>query len=261
MNPKSKVEILAGITEKIFSITQDVCFKGSISSIEIDLLTDKLKAAYDCLVELKYSTRKIEELSAIPEELAPEPIKPDVAPQSTIHNSPELTIKKSSDILSSKHLIDSLYGTPSQAKNEDNNPLSPSDTEPPRNEATISHESKSLATESDSKEDITLFDIGNNQDSIVLNEVLEANESKNIASAINSQLKKEIKDYIGINDKFLLMRDLFSNDIDVYNKTIDALNNFTEIDDAYIYLQENFIMNPENEAVKLLTSIIEQRFS
>jgi len=56
------------------------------------------------------------------------------------------------------------------------------------------------------------------------------------------------------------MRDLFSNDIDIYNQTIARLNEMNDITDAYIYMQENFIMNPENEAVKLMSSIIEQKF-
>ena len=45
---------------------------------------------------------------------------------------------------------------------------------------------------------------------------------------------------IGINDKFLFIKELFGGDSDLYNQTIKHLNHFTDLNEAIIYLQENF---------------------
>ncbi len=80
-----------------------------------------------------------------------------------------------------------------------------------------------------------------------------------VASVLSSQSVKSLRNSVGINDKFLLMRDLFSNDMETYDKSMEKLDGFEDIDDAFIYLQENFTMDPDNEGVKLIVSLLERK--
>ena len=66
---------------------------------------------------------------------------------------------------------------------------------------------------------------------------------------------------IGINDRFLMIRDLFDGDAERYADTIDTLNEFETLDDAMIYIIENFAWNPETEGARLLVSLIERKLS
>lgn len=66
---------------------------------------------------------------------------------------------------------------------------------------------------------------------------------------------------IGINDRFLMIRDLFDGDAERYTDTIDTLNEFETLDDAMIYIIENFAWNPETEGARLLVSLIERKLS
>lgn len=66
---------------------------------------------------------------------------------------------------------------------------------------------------------------------------------------------------IGLNDKFLMIRDLFDGDTERYNDTIDTLNEFDDLDECMIYIVENFAWNPDSEGAKLLVSLIERKLS
>lgn len=71
----------------------------------------------------------------------------------------------------------------------------------------------------------------------------------------------DLRKAIGLNDKFLLLRDLFNGDVPLYERTIDALNSFEDLDDCMIYIVENFRWNPDSEGAKMLVSLIERKLS
>ena len=66
---------------------------------------------------------------------------------------------------------------------------------------------------------------------------------------------------IGINDKFLLIRDLFGGDGEAYEKAIGALNDCADFDDCMIYIAENYAWNPNSDGVKLLMDLLERKFA
>ena len=72
---------------------------------------------------------------------------------------------------------------------------------------------------------------------------------------------KELRQAIGLNDKFLMVRDLFGGDVERYEATIDTLDEFEDLDECIIYIVENFRWNPDLEASKLLISLIERKLA
>ena len=66
---------------------------------------------------------------------------------------------------------------------------------------------------------------------------------------------------IGLNDKFLMIRDLFDGNADKYEDTINTLNEFEDLDECMIYIVENFAWNPDLEGAKLLVSLIERKLA
>ena len=71
----------------------------------------------------------------------------------------------------------------------------------------------------------------------------------------------DLRKAIGLNDKFLLLRDLFAGDVPLYERTIDKLNSFEDLDDCMIYIVENFRWNPDSEGAKMLVSLIERKLT
>ena len=71
----------------------------------------------------------------------------------------------------------------------------------------------------------------------------------------------EIRKAIGLNDKFLMIRDLFGGDANLYEDTITHLDQFEDLDECMIFIVENFRWNPDSEGAKLLVSLIERKLS
>ncbi len=71
----------------------------------------------------------------------------------------------------------------------------------------------------------------------------------------------DLRAAIGLNDKFLLIRDLFGGDSVQYERTIDALNACADLDDCIVYIAENHVWNPSSDGAKRLIELLERKFS
>ena len=81
-----------------------------------------------------------------------------------------------------------------------------------------------------------------------------------LGEEINNSHIKSLRKAIGINDKFLMIRDLFGGDGDVYEQTLDALDEFDSFDDCLLYIAETHPeWNPDSEGAKFLTQLLERK--
>lgn len=103
---------------------------------------------------------------------------------------------------------------------------------------------------------------------VVLGEVLGADQTTladriaadapaDVASVANAQ--KSLVEMIGLNDKFILLRDLFHNNHDYYEAAIDQLDEFEDIDEAMLFIHDNFQWNPNSEGAKLLVELLSNK--
>jgi len=81
----------------------------------------------------------------------------------------------------------------------------------------------------------------------------------NIASELRHQPVTDLESAIGINDKFLLIRDLFNGDNTAYTETIRTLNTFDDFDECMIHIAVNYSWNPNSDGAKLLTELLERK--
>lgn len=65
---------------------------------------------------------------------------------------------------------------------------------------------------------------------------------------------------IGINDRFLLIRDLFGNDEEAYEKAIAAIDSFDNLDDCMIHIVENYSWRSSSDGAKLIMDLIQRKF-
>ena len=66
---------------------------------------------------------------------------------------------------------------------------------------------------------------------------------------------------IGINDKFLLIRDLFGGDGEAYEEAIATLNAFDDFDECMIHIAENYAWNPNSDGAKFMMELLERKFA
>ena len=82
-----------------------------------------------------------------------------------------------------------------------------------------------------------------------------------LAEEINNGKIHRLTDAIGINDKFLMIRDLFDGDSDAYAEAIAALDEFDSFDDCMIHIVENYTWNPNSEGAKFIMQLLERKLS
>ncbi len=88
-------------------------------------------------------------------------------------------------------------------------------------------------------------------------------EDNSLAARLQRSHVSDIRMAIGINDKVMIVNDLFGGSVERYNKSIDALNDFPTLSGARVYMSELQIelqWDTELEAYKLLNDLVERRF-
>ncbi|HCY00921.1 MAG TPA: hypothetical protein DG754_12350 [Bacteroidales bacterium] len=213
--------------------------KDSLPSIERDLLLEKLRQAYDGLLFMDDGEGKSQSVSS-----------------ETIKKQAE----KVEEIMEVEDSLDISAGDISQAES-----IADDDYEMIKKDEAMQKEAKEEAP-------VAHHDLGKKKDqeqSIPLgekymakkkfrNELLGQNK-KDFATVLQNKPIVDLTKAIGINDKFLFTKELFNGNAGLYAKSIKQLNEFTDINDALIYIQENFSWDNDNEAASQLIDLIRRK--
>lgn len=99
-----------------------------------------------------------------------------------------------------------------------------------------------------------------NHDVQTLADVIEA--PRDMASELRRREPvTDLECAIGINDKFLMIRDLFNGDAAAYGKAMQVLNGFTDLDDCMIHIAEHYAWNANSDGARLLMELLERKFA
>ncbi|WP_320054511.1 hypothetical protein [uncultured Acetobacteroides sp.] len=71
---------------------------------------------------------------------------------------------------------------------------------------------------------------------------------------------EDIRKAISFNDKFFLIKELFKGDAHAYEATITQLNSFETLDEALIYIQENYRWDASSTAALLIVDLLQRKF-
>lgn len=71
---------------------------------------------------------------------------------------------------------------------------------------------------------------------------------------------ESLRKAISIADRFMLIRDLFGGDVDMYEEAIDTLDTTDNFDDCIIYITESFSWRPSSEGAKLIVDLLQRKF-
>jgi hypothetical protein len=93
-----------------------------------------------------------------------------------------------------------------------------------------------------------------------LGEVLAAGRT-DMASHIAASEASSLRSSIGLNDKFLMIRDMFAGDEGAYAEAIATLDEFTDLDEAIIYIHDTYDWSADSDGVKLLVELLERKLS
>jgi hypothetical protein len=83
--------------------------------------------------------------------------------------------------------------------------------------------------------------------------------SGNVASHIAAAERSNLRRSIGLNDRFLMIRDMFNGDATAFDSAIARLDTFTDLDEAVIWMRDNYDWNAESKGVTLLIGLLERK--
>jgi|SRR5690242_1887336 len=97
-----------------------------------------------------------------------------------------------------------------------------------------------------------------------LNDRLRQQQTE-LAEKLSESPVKDLRNAIGINDKFQFIQELFRGDKDMYDRSITMINSFATQQEALFWMQRELKARlnwqEENEVMKSFYSIVKKRFS
>lgn len=210
---------------------------------------------------------KIEVVSA-PNEESPETKEeynaPTITPIPAAEPLPSLSIKveepvvelmKEAPVQDAQEQIAKQIITPSKP---------PSEPKSKTNKSHSSHQNEAMSVGNLFAETSTsLADQFKNDKKSVYEQIGKASEEHSIAEKLQQKPISDLVKSIGINDRFLLIKELFNNNGDEYNEAIQLLNNFSTIVQAFDYLdvlRQKFDWNENANASLKLYDLVRRKY-
>ena len=283
---KHLYEIL--LSETVIDFTGDTPQQSSCSVSSANEKTEineapipvQTASSTECPVEENHSVNNIPDTPSVSETILgsvsrPEPIDPVGNIEQKLFEEDQIPRPKVD-----KQVILSLYGDdPTPTKNTFNHPVDPiqpvfrqtatsSPMEPPiRNVEPVMPASgfdspHPTAAEAGSGSHKKVFgEMLSDNGSIPMNEALgKQNNHADVASKLQAtSINGDLRQHIGINDRFMIIRNLFGGNSEAFNATMAQLNTFTDLDDALLYIQDHYSWNPDDESVKMIIDLLERK--
>ena len=129
----------------------------------------------------------------------------------------------------------------------------------------IQYEANMFSKDETSKIDFQIEEISEKEPEPLFEPISEEMKTqKREKHLLSTQLKFDsipnIKEAIDINKKIWFNKELFKGNIDLYNKTIDILNNMKDLREALDYIDTNFNWDIDDKTVKDFMEYIYRRY-
>ncbi len=221
--------------------------KGSFSLLERDLVLEKLRQLYDSLLFDKQLPQK-EQSKPLPEKPKEEIRKKETTKEEVIEDTTEMEmeLQQEQDELVIEEVEEEQYVDVQAEVEEQEEPM----PEPPAIPDTRHDKHEAHATPLGEKY---------LSQKKYRNETLAHNGKKDMASVFQNKPIEDLGKAIGINEKFLFTKELFGGNAELYAKSIKQLNEFADINDALIYIQDNFSWDNDNDAANRLIDLIRRK--
>lgn len=231
--------------------------KGALSSIDRDLLLEKLRKAYDSILFENETEKpstvapivnqpikvKVEKIYEVPIK----PTEPEIKPQ-VIHE-PTVAQPKTKPVDNSKTPEKvSIFDSSIKGLSKVDEKMEESVEEKPKEQSILkTQQAESLAEKFQGK------------NKSMTDSLSKQFKEKPVASQLQEKPISDLTKEIGVHDKFLFIKELFDGDSKLYEDTLNRVNQFSDISEALIFIQENFNWNDNNKAANKFIELIRRK--
>jgi len=252
MDIKYTIEILTKDIQDIEKLVGKLQNSKDASAIELDLAMSKLRNVYEILSMIK--SDKLNELIGEAPERKPEPqaepvtkVEPESEPETQIEFEPEPESEPETQL-----------EFQSEPEPEPESAAQPEPV-PPSVISSDKSETGSPENSTSGEDDSTILGEKFQTESSI-NENLAETRSENLDSKLMGQAIDNIRRNIGINDRFLIIRELFDGNSDGYSMLITRLDTAESYLNATELLEEQFAGSMEHEGVEILAGLVKRRY-
>ncbi|NVO12067.1 MAG: hypothetical protein HXX16_19065 [Bacteroidales bacterium] len=234
--------------------------KENISSIERDLILEKLRKVYDSLlfdndVEKKMIPTpvvsqpiKIEKVAEIPSKPSAPEIKPQIKTETSLIEQ-KVEVSEKPKVFERTSIFDPVKKVvPEKIEEENVIDVKTSEIKQPKKPSILdTQQAESLAEKFQGKSKFMTDSLSNQI------------KTKPVAAKLQDKPIFDLTKEIGVHDKFIFIKELFDGDGKLYEDTINKVNQFDDITEALIYIQENFSWNENSKTVNKFIDLIRRK--
>lgn len=240
-------EILIKIESCLKDIDYIIKSDNNIPMIEIDIALEKLSIIYDKLLSLKLQSATNEENGFFSKNST---LINKIIRDSVFENKNSITDKENNQ--KQQPIKADNRSHTEQITTEIKTKQTPEDKKESHKEEitpTVKEHEHKIIVDNLKKEQRTIGEL-----------LAEMHQKKDIATLQQLKPIKDLKKAISINDKIMFIKEIFNNNVDKYNETIEKLNNSNNLDEALEYLDKVVSINNENQALQQLLELVYRRY-
>ena len=246
MEIKYTLEILTKDIQDIGKLVENLQNSPAGSTLELDLALSKLRNVYDILTLIREDTHKPVQAQVQAQVQAPKATTPPPPVADTPVPEPEpiveIPITKPEPVVDTpipepEPVVETPIPEPEPVAEM---PTPKAEPAPEKNNTILSEK---FASESS------------------INENLRGNRETGLEAKLMGQAIDHIGRNIGINDRFLIIRELFDGDSDGFGKLIQDLDNAGNLQSASERLLSQFSKSPNHEGVIILDRLVKRKYS
>ncbi len=218
-----------------------------LSTIERDIILDKLAKAYDCLLTGQLVNVEIKNT---------EPVK------SVAENIEPVVERKQPKINTVIEVESEKIAKPTISEKKEEVVVEKPKPEPQKTTVvpSVKHEEVYKSEPIDHSQGEILAEKFQGKQKF-RNEIIAEHTTKvDMSTKLQNKPIGDLTKAIGINDKFLFIKELFNGDSARYSETLSHLNSFADLNDAIIYLQDNFEWAESNENAAKFIDLVRRKF-
>jgi len=189
---------------------------------------------------------------------------PIIAPNPVAEPLPSLSVKAEEPVVEPKKEAPVQDAQEQNVKQIITPSKLPSEPKSKTNKTHNSHQNEAMSVGNLFAETSTsLADQFKNDKKSVHEQIGKASEDHSIAEKLQQKPISDLVKSIGINDRFLLIKELFNNNGEEYNEAIQLLNNFSTIVQAFDYLdvlRQKFAWNENANASLKLYDLVRRKY-
>ena len=237
------------------------------SMIDVDLALDKTRELYDILLKIAAGEPEGQERTAVTHTRSVVPSDPDTAQDERDYESEGII---PDPVHKPKEEVQSMKDKPEQTaihlqktgpeKEKDEKPVEDDRDDSLTEKKTGIQKEITDDKKKNGKQDIEIVaDRYQSSQNYINRAMADKQVKKDLTSKMQSKPISDLRNSIGLNEKFLFIKELFKGRPEKYNQCIDTLNQSPTLDQALSYIRENYEWEKDDEVVEKLINLVKRK--